>query len=167
MGFSAEFAFHTGGAYTGTKRASREETNFCLASNEKYDIIIDGKKIGGNAQKRTRRALFQHGSIPLRNTLTEAGSFLKEDVSLLDGRVHSLAEAAGRTFEAAEVEALIQESFIRTFDRHLEKGPLTMEEQESAVRLRRYKYDTLSWNFQRFSILDEVIDKQNTCPHTV
>ncbi len=37
----------------------------CSASREKYDIVINGKKIGGNAQKRNRRAIFQHGSIPL------------------------------------------------------------------------------------------------------
>ncbi|PIP19003.1 MAG: lipoate--protein ligase family protein [Candidatus Omnitrophica bacterium CG08_land_8_20_14_0_20_41_16] len=37
----------------------------CSASREKYDIIINGKKIGGNAQKRKRQAVFQHGSIPL------------------------------------------------------------------------------------------------------
>jgi len=37
----------------------------CSASREKYDIVINGKKIGGNAQKRKRRAVFQHGSIPI------------------------------------------------------------------------------------------------------
>ncbi|MDO8536609.1 MAG: lipoate--protein ligase family protein [Candidatus Omnitrophota bacterium] len=37
----------------------------CSASREKYDIIINGKKIGGNAQKRKRRVVFQHGSIPI------------------------------------------------------------------------------------------------------
>ncbi|MDP2912463.1 MAG: lipoate--protein ligase family protein [Candidatus Omnitrophota bacterium] len=37
----------------------------CSASREKYDIIINGRKIGGNAQKRKRRVVFQHGSIPL------------------------------------------------------------------------------------------------------
>jgi len=38
---------------------------FCSASHEKYDILINGKKIGGNAQKRARQAIFQHGSIPI------------------------------------------------------------------------------------------------------
>ena len=37
----------------------------CTASQEKYDILINNKKIGGNAQKRNRHDLFQHGSIPL------------------------------------------------------------------------------------------------------
>ena len=38
----------------------------CSAAHEKYDIVINGKKIGGNAQKRNRQAIFQHGSIPRR-----------------------------------------------------------------------------------------------------
>jgi len=37
----------------------------CSASREKYDIVINGRKIGGNAQKRNRQAVFQHGSIPI------------------------------------------------------------------------------------------------------
>jgi len=36
----------------------------CSASYEKYDIVIGGKKIGGNAQKRRRQVIFQHGVIP-------------------------------------------------------------------------------------------------------
>lgn len=37
----------------------------CSASHEKYDIVVNGKKIGGNAQKRSRSVIFQHGSIPI------------------------------------------------------------------------------------------------------
>ncbi len=39
---------------------------FCQVGFEPYDIIIQGHKVGGNAQKRTRMAIFQHGSVPLR-----------------------------------------------------------------------------------------------------
>ncbi len=39
---------------------------FCQVGFEPYDIIIQGHKIGGNAQKRTKKAIFQHGSVPLR-----------------------------------------------------------------------------------------------------
>ncbi|RXJ96539.1 ligase [Arcobacter sp. AHV-9/2010] len=38
---------------------------FCQVGFEAYDIIIDGKKIGGNAQKRAKNCILQHGSIPL------------------------------------------------------------------------------------------------------
>lgn len=38
---------------------------FCLAGREAYDIVLDGKKIGGNAQRRVRDVFLQHGSLPL------------------------------------------------------------------------------------------------------
>lgn len=38
----------------------------CSAAHEKFDIVIGGRKIGGNAQKRRREVIFQHGSIPLK-----------------------------------------------------------------------------------------------------
>ena len=43
--------------------------SLCFSSNEEYDIIINGMKIGGNAQKilRNNNILFQHGSIPVRD----------------------------------------------------------------------------------------------------
>lgn len=45
---------------------SRSE--FCQVGFEAYDIIICGKKIGGNAQKITKNAVFQQGSIPILDT---------------------------------------------------------------------------------------------------
>ena len=55
----------------------------CSASREKYDIVINGKKIGGNAQKRKRRAVFQHGSIPISidwALMRRYVKFLPEDI---------------------------------------------------------------------------------------
>jgi lipoate-protein ligase A len=60
LGLDASFALE---AEDFKKRCAPHE--LCSASREKYDIVINGKKIGGNAQKRKRRAVFQHGSIPL------------------------------------------------------------------------------------------------------
>lgn len=41
-------------------------SDFCFSGWQDYDILIKGKKIGGNAQKRKRGAIFQHGSIPFK-----------------------------------------------------------------------------------------------------
>ena len=37
----------------------------CFAGQEEYDVLVDGKKLGGNAQRRDRATIFQHGSLPL------------------------------------------------------------------------------------------------------
>lgn len=55
----------------------------CSASREKYDIVINGRKIGGNAQKRNKEAIFQHGSIPISvdfNLMSRYIRFLPEEV---------------------------------------------------------------------------------------
>jgi lipoate-protein ligase A len=57
----------------------------CSASHEKYDIVIGSRKIGGNAQKRRRQAIFQHGSIPLSidwQLLRRYVYFLPDNISL-------------------------------------------------------------------------------------
>lgn len=60
LGLGASFAIESEGF---KKRCAPHA--LCSASREKYDIVINGKKIGGNAQKRRARAVFQHGSIPI------------------------------------------------------------------------------------------------------
>lgn len=42
-----------------------QRTTVCYAGLERWDLTVGGQKIGGNAQRRGRRAILQHGSIPL------------------------------------------------------------------------------------------------------
>ncbi len=53
---------------------------FCQIGYEAYDILINGTKIGGNAQKRTKNIIFQHGSIPIYglNNKKRVGCSLEE-----------------------------------------------------------------------------------------
>ncbi|MFV0562795.1 lipoate--protein ligase family protein [Malaciobacter mytili] len=53
---------------------------FCQIGYEAYDILVNGTKIGGNAQKRAKKMIFQHGSIPIYglNNKKRVGSSLEE-----------------------------------------------------------------------------------------
>ena len=69
LGLTAGFALEAAGF---KDKSSAHE--LCSASHEKYDIVIGEKKIGGNAQKRNRQVIFQHGSIPCSiNWIWQAG----------------------------------------------------------------------------------------------
>ncbi len=59
-----------------------QKSSFCQIGFEPYDIIIDGKKIGGNAQKRAKEKLIQHGSIPIRKITHSKGGYSLEDVGI-------------------------------------------------------------------------------------
>lgn len=58
LGLNADFA-------KDNKDIVLSKSPFCQVGFEAYDIIIDNKKIGGNAQKRAKNCILQHGSIPL------------------------------------------------------------------------------------------------------
>ena len=79
-----------------------ESDPFCQVGFEPYDIIIQGYKIGGNAQKRTKKAIFQHGSVPLQRN--EYGVSLEDlDVVLSEAEARERLEKSFRkrypTFE--------------------------------------------------------------------
>ncbi|HHD75654.1 MAG TPA: lipoate--protein ligase family protein [Campylobacterales bacterium] len=59
-------------------------SDFCQQGFEPYDILIEGKKIGGNAQRRSKAFIFQHGSINFDNSCFSLGYSL-EDLGLSIG----------------------------------------------------------------------------------
>lgn len=77
----------------------------CSASHEKYDILINGKKIGGNAQKRNRQAVFQHGSIPISLDWELMRRYLRR---LPDGVVSSVTSLAQELKDLPSKEILEQ-----------------------------------------------------------
>lgn len=81
---------------------SLSKSFFCQEGFEDYDIVISGKKIGGNAQKRTKELIHQHGSIPLRHDNREFAGYSLEEF--------------GITLGESEAKALLKESFIETFE---------------------------------------------------
>jgi len=74
---------------------------YCQEGFEPYDILIDGKKVGGNAQRRSKEMIFQHGSISIDN----AGY----------GMGHSL-EDLGISISFKEAQELLVKSFAQCFN---------------------------------------------------
>lgn len=72
LGCAASFAVDCG-----PEASLGERTPFCYAGHEDYDILIHGKKVGGNAQRRGRKVIFQHGSIPLTGKADAGLRFLR------------------------------------------------------------------------------------------
>ncbi|MFA7084720.1 MAG: lipoate--protein ligase family protein [Arcobacteraceae bacterium] len=105
------------------------KSDFCQIGYEAYDIIINGKKIGGNAQKRTKNMIFQHGSIPLytNNKNREMG------ISLEDLGVNISYKKA--------IEGL-KYAFINTFNAKLEESNLNEKEHLNLEKILGKKYDT-------------------------
>lgn len=115
-------ALYAADYYRGTKQLGGRSA-LCFAGTESCDILIKGKKIGGNAQRRLKNVIFQHGSIPLlplagvsqQYLLTPAPEIVSSTTSLVDEGVN----ADRRTLALQLVE-----SFSRTFTVELYPGSL-------------------------------------------
>lgn len=115
-----------------------ERTPFCFAGKESYDILVEGRKIGGNAQRRLRHAIFQHGSIPLVNRAAEGAEFLREPPMGIGEATAALWElGVGRSPE--ELKEFMAEAFRETFGIEWERGALSGAEKEAVSRLLQEK----------------------------
>jgi lipoate-protein ligase A len=118
-------------------------SDICLAANEAYDIMIEGRKSGGNAQRYTRKVLFQHGSIPV--TLE---SETWDPIFLENSGVEESAtlERLGKRVSYEELSESLKKAFCETFGATLTIDTLTPLEEERAKALLVDKYTQERWN---------------------
>lgn len=123
---------------------------FCFAGKEEYDIVIDGRKIGGNAQRRTRGIVFQHGSIPLQPRVSVAQDYLKEKIDNLDLNTACLADL-GIEMGSTDLKKLVADCFAEIMQASLSPTALTAAEEAAVKRLHEEKYRSDSWNISSHS----------------
>ncbi len=87
----------------------------CFASTSKHELVINGKKIVGSAQRRTKQGFIQHGSIMLTNRFQDLGRYL------LNGSEHDVKPEPFATSISAETQKEfskeeLQESIISAFN---------------------------------------------------
>ncbi|MEW5758514.1 MAG: lipoate--protein ligase family protein [Candidatus Omnitrophota bacterium] len=85
--------------------------SFCFAGREFYDIVINGKKIGGNAQKRSHDLIFQHGVIPLELDFKDALACLKNIPIDFNKNTCALKDVLFRAISLGELKKIIKASF--------------------------------------------------------
>ncbi len=88
----------------------------CSGAYEKYDIVVGGKKIGGNAQKRTRQAIFQHGAIPLRINWETCRRYIKHWPDNLPAGVTTLEQELRMVPEKRILEQKLIDAFRGAFN---------------------------------------------------
>jgi lipoate-protein ligase A len=89
-------------------RDSRQATrdNLCFSYPTEYEIVADGRKLVGSAQKRGKNAMLQQGSVFVRRPAAAVFSVLKKP--FLEPRAVSLEELMGRQESFEELkEALV------------------------------------------------------------
>jgi lipoate-protein ligase A len=107
------------------------KSEYCQVGFEAYDILVNGIKIGGNAQRRTKKAIFQHGSIPIFSPNKEK----------IENKIGASLENMNINITFEEAKKRLIDSFEKSFKVDLEYSKLTKIEKEKKDLLLKDKYD--------------------------
>lgn len=125
----------------------------CFSTPSQYELVIDGRKVAGSAQKRHGQAFLQHGSIPIEMDLDLLGKALKTEG---EGAAADVLQSVGwlnrwssRPLAAAEVEARLAATFASHLGIEWQIDQPTAVELSAAERLCREKFANPDWNFKR------------------
>lgn len=121
------------------------KADFCFAKHSKYDVLVDGKKLVGSAQRRKKGIILQHGSIILDIDQQTNLYLLDRGVNCFQEAV-SLKEILGYSVNFEEVSQVLIEGFTSALGVNFEHGELTSQELKLAESLKTEKYTQDSWN---------------------
>lgn len=135
--------------YSMQETGRRKKNWLCFAEREKYDILVNGRKLGGNAQRRRKDIVFQHGSIPLKPAIGRSLDLLNSYPVTDKTKIGSLNQALGRDISYISLKDTLIRSFKRVFRADIMPKGLSREEKALARVLLDKKYSRDEWNLYR------------------
>jgi lipoate-protein ligase A len=115
---------------------AHRDTPLCFHHFTAGDLLVDGAKVAGSAQRKHRGALMQHGGI-----LLAASPFTPE--------LPGLRELTGRDLGLEQTTSAVRRAYERETGRRLVSGDWTGEERDRIEGLVREKYAAAAWNDKR------------------
>jgi lipoate-protein ligase A len=116
----------------------------CFAGKEEYDVLVNGKKLGGNAQRRDRKTVFQHGSIPVRLDRKTLESLFSPGYRPLEAETTDL-ETCGWTDPIETLIPLLVRAFAARLGSEVREGVPSAAETSRAAELVRDRYGNVQW----------------------
>lgn len=126
------------------------------------DIVVNNRKISGNAQFSTGKRMFSHGTLLFDSTMNEVTKALDVKMSKIESKGHKSVRS-----RVANISEFLDDPIsIEAFRTHILEGlyedrksfetyHLTEPEWDEVYQLKEKKYDTWEWNFgssPRFNI---------------
>lgn len=125
------------------------------------DIIVDGRKISGNAQYKDRELMIHHGSIIYQDSSIDIGKLLtpaklklaKKSLTSVKSRITSL-----KSMMNMDIAMFIEElkNYIKTYYHINENYVLSADELEKVEEIRKNKYANDEWTYGRYGKFDKV-----------
>jgi lipoate-protein ligase A len=120
------------------------------------DILVNGRKISGNAQTRKHGCLLQHGTVLLDDDIDAMFSVLKIPREKIKGnmaevkdRVTNVKHELGREVPYAEAAAAFAKGFSSALGLELAESAVSPEEDELARKYAAEKFASKEWIFKR------------------
>jgi lipoate-protein ligase A len=110
---------------------------FCFARRHRLDLVVDGDKLLGSAQRRIRNAVLQHGSLILARHFHQQPCAQLKEAATVKGPIDL------NTLIGDVTDYISGQLRLKRVD-----GKLSDKEQEQSVKLQN-KYNGHEWNRQR------------------
>jgi len=139
-----------------SERASDDATlrNICLTNPTKYDVLIDGKKVAGAAQRRKQGVMLHQGYIALNmppddvTNLVSKQDDLSQLVTTSSIAINTICQSQ---LEGTKLANAIVSGFEAILNIQLISEELNSMEINVATQLVKTKYETDEWNMKRAS----------------
>lgn len=135
------------------KVPERIATSICFNSSNWYELLVNGRKISGSAQRRMDGKILQHGSILTdfdyeKNSLLFSSNNLIDNIENLRKRITSLKNELNKIINYEEFAEALKSGFKENFGFGMVDDSLTIEEKALAEKLRKGKYSAEEWNYK-------------------
>ncbi|MDF9843072.1 lipoate-protein ligase A [Paenibacillus sp. PastF-1] len=144
-----------------SRRGNKPMSAACFDAPSKYELVVEGRKIAGSAQMRSKGVILQHGSILLEldsdllfNVLNFTDPEDKQRMKKIFERkavdINSCLRRKGDpSVTIRDLEETFHQGFAENLGTELIPGTLTDFEIELANRLAEEKYGADSWNLKK------------------
>jgi lipoate-protein ligase A len=135
------------------KTPERIATSICFNSSNWYELLVNGKKISGSAQRRMDGKILQHGSLLTdfdyeKNSLLFSSDNLIDNINNLRKRITSLRSEVNKIIDYNELGSALKDGFKENFNFEMVDDSLRIGERNLAEKLRKEKYLTGEWNYR-------------------
>jgi lipoate-protein ligase A len=139
----------------GRQTGAPELGALCFSMPSQYELLVNGKKICGSAQMRTKGVFLQHGSLLMDfdphsscMAISKNNGPISREAEKLKKHVTSIHENMSRKTDHREVCCALASGFEETLGIRLIEGTLTPREERTKEQLLHHKYSTRLWNME-------------------
>jgi lipoate-protein ligase A len=122
--------------------------DWCFARTMRHDVVMNGSKLAGAAQRRNRFGLLHQGYLTLRLPDADTLRFARKDaVRLAAAKGASVPGMPGSSLSEVEMRNGLVDGFAEALSVRFEPASLSGGEVADAERLRATLYHRDDWNF--------------------